>query len=223
MKVKIIAIAAVLVVLIAAVDIVPRLDIVKNDNSYVDDGDGGEGAQGGLGGGSSIRDLYDPDWETDITTLDGYLARNPYFVKYGVFNGKLVEVSETLTDRNKCKQRGGDALALMYDYFDAVRMGDHEALNALFAEGYFNEEKEPYESFPMQKVYDIFVRRYEYEVPEHPDAVYYLVTYKIMENDGLFRREVDADAELPQLFGVEPNEDGEQRIYLMFDLPGFEL
>ncbi len=223
MKVKIIAVIAVLAVLLGAVNIIPRLDIVKNGNSYVDDGDS-ENDSGGSNDQIVIRDLYPPDWETDIFTLEEYLAKAPYLMKYGDFNGKFVEVTETLNTRDQCAVRGGAALALMYDYFDAVRRGQHEELNALFSDGYFDgEDKKPYEAFPMQKVYDVFIRKYAYAQGDHPNATYYIVTYKIMENDGLFRYEVDADQELVQFFGVEPNEKGEQKIYFVFDAPGFNV
>ncbi|MBQ9115735.1 MAG: hypothetical protein IJY04_01805 [Clostridia bacterium] len=226
MKKKVITVVSVLLVLLVSVQVVSRLDFIKKDNIYVPD-EGEEEDKGDKN--NKPRDLYEPDWETDIFTLPSYLEKNPDFLEYGIYNGAYVEYSETLINRTKCFAKGGSALALMYDYFDYAKHGDHEAVNGLFRDDYFDgEEKKPYEPFPMQKIYDIFVREYEYDDPnfeyvENAEPSYYLVTYKIMLNDGLFRYEIDADTEQPQLFGVLTYADGTSEIYMLMDLPDFVL
>lgn len=233
-KIKLIIASVILIIMLVAVNVIPKMDFIKKDNNYVDSDDGqNSGGQGNSG--TTYRDLYDPDWDTDIFTLDKYLQKKRY-IEYGVFNGSYVEISETLNSRADCVAKDGASLALMYDFFYYAQHGQHEELNGLFAEkctlGKDDSEtdiiKEPYEAFPMQKIYDMFVRKYEYENPDYSGnpnvtATYYLVTYKIMENDGLFRYEVDADAELVQLFGILTYNDGSSEIYMMMDLPNFNV
>ncbi|MBR2461241.1 MAG: hypothetical protein IKB34_08455, partial [Clostridia bacterium] len=117
MKKKAIAVISTLLVLLIAVRVVSSLDFVKKDNSYVEDSGGEDNSSNKP---NKPRDLYEPDWETDIFTLDRYLEKNPQFMEYGIYNGAYVEYSELLSDRNKCFSKGGSALAMMYDYFDYV-------------------------------------------------------------------------------------------------------
>lgn len=226
MKKKVIATASILLVLLIGINVISRLDFVLKDNSYVE---GDESDDNSLSNSNRPRDLYEPDWETDIFTLSSYLGKNR-LIQYGIYNGSGVEFSELLETRFDCFSRGGASLEFMYDYFYNVIHGDHEALNGMFTEDYFDaEDKTPYEAFPMQKIYDIFIRKYDADVPNdyssNPNitVTHYLVTYKIMENDGLFRYEVDADAELVQVFGILTYADGSSEIYLVMDLPGFSL
>lgn len=225
MKKKVIAALSVLFVALITVTVIPTLDFVKKDNSYVQD-DTEKEEEGKKP--TKPRDLYPPDWETDIFTLDRYVEKNLY-LEYGKLTGTWVTYSETLLNRTECQKRGGSALALMHDYFDLLRHGDHEGVNGLYRDDYFDgEEKKPYEAFPMQKIYDVLVCKYDYEDKnfEHLESMeptYYLVTYKIMENDGLFRYELDSDVEQTQLFGVLTYADGTSEIYLVMDLPDFTI
>ena len=120
-------------------------------------------------------------------------------------------------------------LAFMHDYFELLRKGDHNGINAMYCDGYFDgEEKKPYEAFPMQKIYDVLVCKYDhrdenFEKDPSVTATYYLVTYKIMENDGLFRYELDSDVEQTQLFGILTYADGTSEIYLLMDLPNVSI
>ena len=224
MKKKIIAISCVLLVALIGINVLSNADFIKKDNSYIENEDDGDNSSKP----TRPRDLYPADWETDIMTIPAYLAKNRYF-KYGNFNGSYVDFDQTISTREMCQKTGGSPLVLMYDYFEYLRQGNHEAINALYRDDYFDgEEKKPYEAFPQQKVYDVFVRKYNYQDKnftdlENVEPTYYLVTYKIMENDGLFRYELDADTEIPQLFGVLTYADGTSEIYMMFDLPEFSL
>ena len=239
MKKKIIIIASVLLVLFIGLQVIGRLDFVRDDNSYVDPDSGNtdNGSQGFIPN-KNPRDLYEPDWETDIFTLDKYLEKNRY-MKYGAFTGSGVELAELLLTRTDCKVKGGAPLEAMYDYFYYVIRGDHSSVNGMYSSDFFENENNtphaPHNAFPMQKVYDLFVRSVAPETLEgwkgsdtdKNDGVtsfYYLVTYKIMENDGLFRYEIDADAEMVQLFEVRVYDNGSpSKIGLILDLPGFNV
>ena len=229
MKKKIITITSVLLLALIGINVLTNADFLKNDNSYVEEENKGDnGSDTGTNKPTAPRDLYEPDWETDIMTIPGYLSKNRD-LKYGILSGNTAIYDVTLNTRLQCTSTGGSALALMYDYFEYLRQGDHNAVNGLYRDDYFDgEEKKPYKAFPQQKVYDVFVRKYDYddknfENLENAEPTYYLVTYKIMENDGLFRYELDSDVEIPQLFGILTYADGTSEIYLVLDLPGYTL
>ena len=114
----------------------------------------------------------------------------------------------------------------------AESVGEYDANldteNAEYDDYFDGEEKKPYEDFPQQKIYDTFVRKYDhkddaFENVENAEPTYYLVTYKIRENDGMFRDNVESDAEMVQLFGILTYADGTSEIYLLLDLPDYSL
>ena len=223
MKKKMIATLSVLLAALIALTVIANGDFLKKNNSYVDSEDTDDGNKN-----KKPRDLYPADWETDIFTLKAYTDKDLYLT-YGMLSSNTVIYSEKLSTRTECISRGNYPLALMYDYFDLLRHGDHEGINALFSDDYFDgEEKKPYTAFPMQKIYDVLVCKFEYENEEfkqmeNVEATYYLVTYKIMENDGMFRYELDADTEIPQIFGILTYADGTSEIYLVLNLPDYNI
>jgi len=231
MKKKIIATLSVLMVALIAVNVVSNIDFVKNNNNYVDK--------------TPIVDTtppsqtkpvyhYAPDWETNIFELKEYTDRN-LNLTFGRLDGRLLTFSETLFTRAECQTKGGSALALMYDYFDLLRHGDHEAVNELFRDDYFDdEEKEkfpekPFEKFPMQKIYDVLVCKYdEYEDKnfdnlESMEPTYYIIEYKIMENDGYFHHGLESESYATQLVGILTYADGTSEIYLIIDTPNVSI
>ena len=225
MKKKIILITSVLLVALIGLNVLSNADFTKNNNNgYV------EPSTPNTSTDNNKKPIYYyvPDWDTDIMTIPEYLAKNRD-IKYGILSGNTVIYDVTLNSKQSCISTGGSALALMYDYFEALRQGDHEAVNAMYREDYFDgEEKKPYEDFPQQKIYDTFVRKYDhkdeaFENVENAEPTYYLVTYKIMENDGMFRDNVESDAEMVQLFGILTYADGTSEIYLLLDLPDYSL
>ena len=100
-----------------------------------------------------------------------------------------------------------------------------EKLNEMFTDKYFEENDSYSEKFPMQKIFDIEIIRYRYSNPEHYDAefddYYFIVSYKIYRNDGLFRDDIDGESSLPQMFEIFVYDNGEIKINNIFDLPGF--
>lgn len=220
MKKKVISALSVLLVALIAVTVVSKTDFIKKDNNYVDDLPTVD-----LGGEKEPKPvyLYQPDWETDIFTLKEYTDKD-LNLTFGRLSGTLLSYSVTLFNRAECYTQGGSALALMYDYFDMLRHGDHEGVNALFREDYFDvEEKKPYEKFPMQKIYDVTVGKYDYEDKnfEHLESMeptYYLVEYKIMENDGYIRPDLESDSFGTQIFGVLTYADGTSEIYMIINV-----
>ena len=219
MKKKVISALSLLMVALIAVTVVSKTDFVTKNNNYVEDLPTVD-----LGANKEPKPiyLYAPDWETDIFTIKEYTDRD-LNLTFGRLSGTLLSYSETLFTKAECYTKGGAALALMFDYFDLLRHGDHEGVNALFRDDYFDgEEKKPYEAFPMQKIYDVTVAQYFYEDKnfEHLETMeptYYLVEYKIMENDGLFRPNLESDSIGTQIIGVLTYADGTAEIYLVID------
>ena len=219
MKKKVITALSILLVALISVTVVSKTDFIKKDNNYVSDLPTVD-----LGNNKEPKPiyLYAPDWETDIFTLKEYTEKD-LNLTFGRLSGTLMTYSETLFTKNECYSKGGAALGVMFDYFDLLRHGDHEGVNALFHSEYFDgEEKKPYEAFPMQKIYDVTVCQYYYEDPkfeniETMEPTYYLVEYKIMENDGLFRPNLESDSIGTQIFGVLTYADGTAEIYLVID------
>lgn len=108
-----------------------------------------------------------------------------------------------------------EAQRFFMKYFDVLKNGG-EGYSSLFTKSYKNDprgfEKEFDRTFPPQKVYDVTVKellrtadggggeKYTYEGREC-DFGYYLVSYKINRNDGLFRRDLySEEIERPLVF-----------------------
>ena len=86
------------------------------------------------------------------------------------------------------------------DYFDALRKGDLQALRALYSDE-FASGQGAIPDFTMQRVYDAVVSFVGTERNEDgTDTDIYVVNYKIMKNDGTFRRDIDSDSSRPQVF-----------------------
>ncbi len=138
-------------------------------------------------------DLWDPDFETDIFTLDRWLEKNRY-ITYSENGASVI-----ITDGKYAEY--GDTVEFMADYFDALMHGDAESLNGFYADSYF-DSRGRYESITMQKIYDI---RIEFiKATDSPTSTEYVykVSYKILENDGTFRSDMPSDAERPQFYTV---------------------
>lgn len=162
--------------------------------------------------------LYTPDWETDINTLAGYKA----LVSDIIFSPD--GANAVAVDKNTYVSVGGKGLKFMADYVDTVIGGDHEKLNSLFTEKYF-EDHPKYSAFPQQKLYDVRITQYKYHSPEYNygdvNDLYYIISYKIYRNDGLFRDDIDDSCELPQLLKLLVYSDGTIKIDDVIDLPGY--
>ena len=103
-------------------------------------------------------------------------------------------------------------------YLDALKRGDHTALNALHSEVYFRNHA-PYGSFSRQLLYDVEIR-YLYKdkittAESEADRqyvgrylTYFEVEYKIYHNDGSFRRDIVDDMAIVQIFTLLPDQNG---------------
>ncbi len=145
------------------------------------------------GYGEHRIDLWEPDFETDIFTLDRWLEKNRY-ITYSENGASII-----ITDGKYAEY--GYTVAFLAEYFDTLMHGDAEALNGFYADSYFDSQ-ERYESITMQKIYDICIEFIKATDSYTSTEYVYKVSYKILENDGTFRDDMPSDAERPQFYTV---------------------
>lgn len=145
-----------------------------------------------------------PDWDTDIFTLGSYLEK-PRYINYKTLGSQTVGITDEKYGRY------GDGLEFLGQYFDALMHGDHELVNSMHSEEWLHSHGY-YEEFTMQKIYDITVellREYvtQIESGEYITVYDYAVSYKIMKNDGTFRRDIYSDSVRTLYFEVTDNDE----------------
>lgn len=193
------------------------LDTV-NDSIY----DGGND-QGGAQGTKLY--LYPPDWDTDIYTVEEYMELKRDIV-YSPDGLQFITL-----DPGSYYEYGGYGLIFMTNYIQTIIAGDHERLNAMFADEYWDtrdhENKKPqkYQAFPKQKLFNVKIVKYQYNDPKYDntnvDDHYYIVSYSIYRNDGMFRNDIDEYSELAQCLTVLIDDEGNGIITSVIDLPGY--
>jgi len=143
--------------------------------------------------------LYPPDWDTDIFTIKEYTDK-PDWIYYKTMGAQSVGLVDK--DYSSCS----DGVLLLVDYIDALKHGNHKKVNSMHTAEWL-EEHGSYEEFTMQKIYDVTVEHLrEYTVKES-DGSYvtkydYCLTYRIMKNDGTFRKDVYPDGIRPLYFEI---------------------
>ncbi len=148
--------------------------------------------------------LYKPDWETDINTVQEYLELKGEIFYIEGNSGRSV-------DEHSYFQVGGKGLEFMAEYVETLRSGNHEKLNSMFTEEYFKDH-ERYEAFPQQKVFGVYISKHDLKIDENDESMYYVISYRIYRNDGLFRNDIDDTTERSQLFTLVKTSDGSIKI-----------
>lgn len=145
---------------------------------------------------------YKADYNKDLSSYEP-------IVMYTFADGN----SFTINDVEESERN--EAQRFFLKYFDVLKKGG-EGYSSLFTNSYKKDpkgfEKEFDRTFPPQKLYDITVREllrstrnengeeYTYEGKKCMFG-YYIVSYKINENDGLFRRDLySEEVERPLIF-----------------------
>ena len=205
---KVLVFASLLAVLLIAAAVLLGMDFIS-DSSYNDDGLPEQEEM------PPIRfEIYDPDWETDIFTVPEYLELSPERIEYSDDGGATFKKA----DKEDLERVGGNNLVFLNSYFDAVKRGDHEAVNAMLTEAYIEGNGE-YEDFPMQKIFNIKITRMMYNDPAFDDAeyddYYFVVSYNIYKNDGMFRADCDDQYYCRTLMRVLINSAGSGKIDLI--------
>ena len=97
--------------------------------------------------------------------------------------------SYILTDENVSSF--DPSVQFMYNYINFIINGDEVRFNACFSNAYY-EKIYPKGDFTMQRLYDIKLYRVqEYSQDGYPVSVFKL-EYKILKNDGTFRRDISS-------------------------------
>ena len=177
-----------------------------------------ESPDNGTGSGY-VEEFYycDPDYETDIFTIPEYLALDR-MIKYAPDSSQSY-----LIQNGNYAAEGEPGLIVIGEYLNAAIAGNNEKINSLLTEGFLAEHK-GHERFPAQKLFKIKIRNERVIDERDGYTVYYFtVSYRIFRNDGLFRKGVDEDRELAQIFEVFVYEDGSGKINLIKDRPGYVL
>jgi hypothetical protein len=200
--------ASVLAVLLIGSLILSGMDFIK-DSDYNDDGLPEKETVPPI-----IFEIYDPDWETDIFTLDSYNVLNPHRIEYSDDGG----ITTTRVDPDRIEKVGGDKLVFLNSYFDAIKRGDHAAVNAMLSEAYIEENGE-YEPFPMQKLFNIKITRRYYNDPAFDNGkyedYYFVVSFNIFRNDGMFRADCDDQYACRTVMRVLLDDEGNGKIDLV--------
>ena len=107
-----------------------------------------------------------------------------------------------------------EALELLFNFVEIVKLGDAESYNAFFSELYFQNHEEQ-ESFSMQKLYDITIATYSEEEKSEDGEKYteyiYSLEYKIRRNNGSLRSDMGSDCVRTQYFLIT-SRSGEWKI-----------
>lgn len=131
----------------------------------------------------------------DIMEYDEYLALD----RTVIFSDNSMGVSYSIDDTNYWGF--GEDVELIYKVIEALILGDSEMYNELV-----HEDAGHYNSFTQQQVYDISISREERANVNTSKGSYieYIVKveYKIHENNGSFRRDIESDASRPQYFVI---------------------
>ena len=131
-----------------------------------------------------------------------------YYSEYG--SGELIE--------NGAYEQYGDQAVFFRKYFDCVINGRYDEYPKLFTDDFFKTHTIP-ERFTMQKIYDIRVDlndKKSAEVDGKQTTLYcYMVSYKIMNNNGTFRGDVGSDTAKPLYFEICTFDSNGTRIHTL--------
>ena len=143
-----------------------------------------------------------PDREANILEDEDYLQKD-LIIKYS--NGV-----ETFPLAEKNSAEFGNGAAFFLEYFDALIGGEEDKMNSLYTDEYVSVHGKE-DDFTMQRAYDmnvLYLGEKSTENSSYDVAYEYVVNYKIMRNDGTFRRDIPSDASRAQLFYIVNTDDG---------------
>lgn len=149
-------------------------------------------------------DYYEPDYSADIFSDKEYLAKDRS-IRFTDGNISIV-LNEYEDDELDAGQR------FFKKYFDAVVNGDYESYSKMIADDYSGNpaiygENPKTKKFPMQRVYNINVKKLAFSDDEnnvyngrHAIFGIYEVSYCISKNDGEFRLGLPSDKSIPIIY-----------------------
>ena len=140
----------------------------------------------------------------DIMEYDEYLNLNRVIM----FSDKNSGVAYSV-DESNYKGVGAD-VELVYELINAVISGDSNTYNS-----FINDESKHIDGFTQQQIYDVEISRQSEEFINNEGKIYteyvVIVNYKIHENNGTFRKDIESDVSRPQYLVIN-NSTGEFKI-----------
>ena len=154
----------------------------------------------------SFRNYYEEDYDADIFSEEDYmlLRRDIMFSTSSGHEYSLSDVDESLLSYGQ---------RFFGNYFHILTHGEYEKYPLLFTKEYRDDpvgfEKHVERRFPQQRIYDIKVKAIAETTDTEGEYTYngeicaygfYEVSFKILRNDGAFRRDLPEDGERPVIF-----------------------
>jgi hypothetical protein len=133
-------------------------------------------------------EFYPIDEDLDIFSDPDYLECDRRVFYYDPDSGATYSVEEEELPTID------PAIRFFHEYFQTVIMGEAEAYAECFVPDY---EGELPESFTMQMIYDIHIEPY---YSDETGENTYLVEYRILKNNGTFRRDIGSKVSRAQLY-----------------------
>ena len=142
--------------------------------------------------GSVKFNFYEPDYDEDIFTDEEYIALiKDGFLSYDDGANSISQISSDDIDQF------GDHVELISNLVYSIQNGDSELYNSFFSDEYLSQNGKK-ENFTMQKIYDVTITYYGVEEVSDKTGNYtryiYKLKYRIYENNGTFRQDIDEDA-----------------------------
>ncbi len=140
---------------------------------------------------SLLHETKDEDF--DIMEYDEYLSLNRTITYF--------ESNMTVSVDDSTVGNYDEGFQLMYELIKCMIAGDHEGYNF-----YVFPKDEQEGPFTQQQIYDVVLARHSYTQKSGDSGSYtefvYKLEYKIHENNGTFRNDIESDASRPQYFVI---------------------
>ena len=142
---------------------------------------------------SKLADTKEEDF--DILEYEEYLKFDRS-IQYCYTMGVQVSVND------KTVKNYDASFGLIYELIGTLIAGDSDAYNELVY-----EEVGHFDSFTQQQVYNVVITKYSETTKQSESGgqyseYVYIVEYKIHENNGTYRKDVESDANRPQYFVI---------------------
>ena len=183
-KIIIISVFAASLVLLLICSLIPGL--LKNDN-----------------GGKPDREEYtvDPSKLADTKEEDFDILEYEEYLKYDRTIQYFYTAGVQVSVNDKTLSSYDASFRLIYELIGTLIAGDSDAYNELV-----HEDVGHFDSFTQQQVYDVVITKYSESTKQSETGSYseyvYVVEYKIHENNGTYRKDIESDANRPQYFVI---------------------
>ena len=155
----------------------------------------------------------EPNFEENIFEDEEYMGKNRLIY---VINGPIGTFVDTSSESERDAQ--SRVVNFMFDFIDAQIMGNTDAYNACFSSEYI-AKKGPHAPFTMQKLYDVSIEQYGSATASESESGGYdyifILKYKILNNNGTLRNDMESMSERPLYLSVHEDADGKFAITAM--------